>query len=50
MAEFLVHGRVPLDLLIGAAVHSKDHEARVERMFGSEVRLPVLQRPGWYFS
>ena len=50
MAEFLVHGQVPLELLTGVAVRSDDRRAMVERMFvTSGCGLQVVVRPDWYF-
>ena len=51
MAEFLVHREVPLDLLLGVAVHSPGHKDRVEQLFVEyEYGLEVVIRPDWYYS
>ena len=51
MAEFLVHGEVPFELLFGTAVSSEAHRAKVEQMFASAgCALQVAIRPHWYYS
>jgi hypothetical protein len=51
MAEFLVHDRVPLNLLLGAGVYSGDQKARVEQLFADwGCELPVVVKPDWYYS
>lgn len=51
MAEFLVHGQVPLDLLLGVAVHSDVQKPRIEQMFVDAGRATeVVARPDWYYS
>ncbi len=50
MAEFLVHDRVPLDLLLRVAVHSDAQKATIELMFGDARRTTeVVARPDWYY-
>ncbi len=50
MAEFLVHDRVPFDLLLGVAVQSEDRKTKVERMFGRDtLGLTVTVRSNWYY-
>jgi hypothetical protein len=51
MAEFLVHGQVPLAMLVGVAVQSDGRRTRVERLFATAgCGLRVVVRPGWYYS
>lgn len=51
MAEFLVHGEVPFDLLAGVAVRSENRRVRVERLFAqAECSLRVVVRSDWYYS
>lgn len=51
MAEFLVHGEVPLDLMAGVAVRSDDRKARIARLFARAGRsTKVVAQPDWYFS
>lgn len=51
MAEFLAHGQLQLDLLLGVAVHSKGQRATVEQMFAtSGWPVKVAARPAWYYS
>lgn len=51
MAEFLVHGEVPLNLIGRVAVRSDDRRAIVERLFvEAGVNLSVIVRPDWYYS
>jgi hypothetical protein len=50
MAEFLVHGEVPLDLISTVAVKDarmRDAVAAVAEALGCEA--PVVIRPEWYF-
>jgi hypothetical protein len=50
MAEFLVHDRVPLDLLLGVAVDSDAQKPRIERLFVDAGRTTeVVARPDWYY-
>lgn len=50
MAEFLVHERVPLDLLLGVGVHSDAQKPRIERLFADAGRTTeVVARPDWYY-
>lgn len=50
MAEFLVHERVPINLLAGIAVRTPEALAQVTDTLASRnVNLPVRVRPGWYF-
>lgn len=51
MAEFLVHGSVPLSCMAGIAVRTKGMKEQVESLLAaSRVRLPVRVRSGWYFE
>lgn len=51
MAEFLVHGEVPLDLVSRVAVRSDEHRASVERLFAKAgADLTVIVRSDWYYS
>ena len=51
MAEFLVHGEVPLDLMVGVAVRSEERKTRVEQAFDEAgVDLRVIVRSEWYYS
>lgn len=51
MAEFLVHETVPLDLMLGIAVHSAAQKATVEQMFvESGLGVKVIRRSDWYYS
>lgn len=51
MAEFLVHGHVPLDLLLGAGVHSEDRQTMIEQLFATRgLGLRAMVRPNWYYS
>lgn len=50
MAEFLVHERAPLELMLGIAAYSEAQKATVKRLFeeaGRSVRVET--RPGWYY-
>lgn len=50
MAEFLVHDRTPLEVMVGIAAYSEAHKATVKRLFeeaGRSVRVET--RPGWYY-
>lgn len=50
MAEFLVHERFPVNLLIGVAVRTPEIREEVERQlveYGCPLR--VLVRRSWYF-
>lgn len=50
MAEFLVHGEVPLGLMVGIGVYSKSHQASIEQLLASVgVDLQVVVKPGWYY-
>jgi ssDNA thymidine ADP-ribosyltransferase, DarT len=50
MAEFLVHGLVPFDLVSGVAVQSDERRARVEHLFGhAGCDLKVVVRSDWYY-
>ncbi len=50
MAEFLVHDRVPLDLLLEVAVHSDAQKPRIEQMFADAGRTTkVVAQPDWYY-
>lgn len=51
MAEFLVHGRAPLEVMLGIAAYSEAQKVTVERLFeevGRSVRVEM--RPGWYYA
>ncbi|HMQ24598.1 MAG TPA: DUF4433 domain-containing protein [Acidimicrobiales bacterium] len=49
MAEFLVLGSVPLDLL-AAATYADEQRAIVEQTFAEAgVQMTVVSRPGWYY-
>lgn len=51
MAEFLVHGEVPFDLVVRVAARSDDRKARIERLFAEAgVDLTVIVRSDWYYS
>lgn len=51
MAEFLVHGEVPLGLLPSIGVRSEDRKARVEHLFAQAGRtVKVVVRDDWYYS
>jgi hypothetical protein len=51
MAEFLVHGEVPFDLVLRVAARSDKHKTRVERLFAAAgVDLTVIVRSDWYYS
>ncbi len=51
MAEFLVHDRVPLDLVHEVAVHSDAQKPRIERLFAEFGRTTeVVARPEWYYQ
>lgn len=51
MAEFLVHGEVPFNLVRRVAVRSEAHKARVERLFDSAgVGMTLMVKPDWYYS
>jgi hypothetical protein len=50
MAEFLVHERLPLELLAGIGVHShrvRDSVVSLADEMGKNVKTAV--RPAWYF-
>lgn len=50
MAEFLVHGRAPLEVMLGIATYSEAQKVTVERLLkvaGRSVRVET--RPGWYY-
>lgn len=50
MAEFLVHDRAPLEVMLGIAASSEAQKTTVERLLeetGRSVR--VESRPGWYY-
>lgn len=50
MAEFLVHERVPLDVLLGLAVPSHPRSTVVRSLLDAQgIDLPVHARPGWYY-
>jgi hypothetical protein len=50
MAEFLVHGRVPVSCLAGIAVRNQATKSQVERILESHpISLPVRVEPDWYF-
>ncbi len=50
MAEFLVHERLPIDLLAGVVVRTPDKQERVERQLAAHgAPLRVVVRPSWYF-
>lgn len=50
MAEFLVHDRVPVTLLVGIAVRAKGPLEQVNGILAAHgTSLRVLARPGWYF-
>jgi hypothetical protein len=50
MAEFLVHGRVPMTCMIGIAVRSESVKGQVRDVLAAHSpELPVLVRPNWYF-
>jgi ssDNA thymidine ADP-ribosyltransferase, DarT len=49
-AEFLVHGAVPLDLIVELAVIDQTVRLKVEELLAGAGRaLPVVVRPDWYF-
>jgi len=51
MAEFLVHGEVPFELVVGVAARSDDSKAIVERMFArAGIDLSVIVKSDWYYS
>jgi hypothetical protein len=51
MAEFLVHGQVPFELLTGVAVRSAGRKTRVEHLFvESGCNLKVVVKSDWYYS
>lgn len=51
MAEFLVHGQVPLELIADVAVYSDDRKAKAEQLFADAgCGLQVVVRPDWYYS
>lgn len=51
MAEFLVHGDVPFELVGRVATRSDDRRARIERLFArAGVDLTVIVRSDWYYS
>lgn len=50
MAEFLVHDRVPLDLVHGVAVHADAQKRRIKHLFADVGRTAkVVARPNWYY-
>lgn len=50
MAEFLVHEKVALDLLLGVAVHSDAQKPRIARLFADAGRTTeVVARADWYY-
>ncbi len=50
MAEFLVHDRVPLDLIHEVAVYAETQKPKVERLFAEFGRTAkVVARSDWYY-
>jgi hypothetical protein len=50
MAEFLVHGRVPVSCLAEIAVRNLGTKSQVERILEAHsISLPVRVEPDWYF-
>ncbi len=50
MAEFLVHGRLPVGCMTRIVVRTEGPKRQVEAMLmACGVRLPVLALPDWYF-
>ena len=50
MAEFLVHGDLPLNLITHVVVQSMSRKARVEHAFApTERTVNVVVRPDWYY-
>lgn len=51
MAEFLVHGRVPIACVSGIVVRRETMREQVERtLAASRALVPVWVRPWWYFE
>ena len=49
-AEFLVHERVPLDLIRGIGTYDEEKADEVRRILAAaNVQLPVRMKSGWYF-
>ena len=49
-AEFLVHERVPLDLIGGIGTYDQEKADEVQRILAdADVELPVQVKSGWYF-
>jgi hypothetical protein len=49
-AEFLVHRRVPIELVYEIGVRTQAHATAVQRiLLAHESRIRVVARPGWYY-